>query len=267
MLPHMDEESLRAVERDGRKGWVDGPCLWLDHRRFAVGSVDGKLRRPDSEIAALKPVVYAADKTEEPVHPDAAARPKAEKPVMAPEKYPVAIGEADTPSAPANGELKTASHTAASVDRSRPTVSYQTMQDGAEMDTQANKPDPELTRAELAEQAKNAETRLPVNNAAPLEAGGAPAAAGPGHATNGSDQMNMNETLIHDVTMTTMQDQSVFLIPRNASGSAHHDEFLVASDPTTELVLETEKLNMNGDVKPPMERFVTAVDEITTLSG
>jgi hypothetical protein len=256
----MDEESLRAVERDGRKGWVDGPCLWLDHKRFAVGSANGNLRRPDSEIAALKPVVYAADKTEEPVHPEAAAKPKAEKPVMAPEKYTVAIGEADTP-------LKTASHTAASVDPSYPTVSYQNVQDGAEMDTQANKPDPELTHAKSAEQAKNAETRLPVDNAAPLEAGGAPAAAGPGHAMKVSDQMNMNETLIHDVTTTKMQDESISLIPSNANGSAHHDDFLVASDPTKGLVLETEKLNMNGDVKPPMERFVTAVDEITTLSG
>lgn len=255
MVPHMDDESLRAVERDGRKGWVDGPCLWLDHKRFVVGSVSGKLRRQDSEIAALKPVVYAADKTEEPVHPKAATEPKSEKPVMAPEKYTVAT------------DLKTTSHIAGSVDPSHPSVSYQNIQNGAEMDTQANKPQPELTHAESAEQAKNVETPLPVDNAAAPEAREALATSGPGHATKTSEQMNMHEFLIHDVTIKTIQDESISIIPSNANGSAHHDELLVASDPTKGLVLETEKLNINGDMKPPMERFVTAVDEITTISG
>jgi hypothetical protein len=79
--------------------------------------------------------------------------------------------------------------------------------------------------------------------------------------------MNMHEFLIHDVTIKKMQDESISIMPSNANGSAHRDELLVASDPTKGLVLETEKLNINGDMKPPMERFVTAVDEITPISG
>jgi hypothetical protein len=69
-LPHMDEDALHAVEKDGHKGWVPGPCMWLEHERVIVGSDKGKLRRADKEVAQMKPVVYAADYTEEPVHPD-----------------------------------------------------------------------------------------------------------------------------------------------------------------------------------------------------
>lgn len=69
-LPHMDADALRAVEKDGHKGWVPGPCLWLEHERVIVGSEKGKLRRADKEVAQKKPVVYAADYTEEPVHPN-----------------------------------------------------------------------------------------------------------------------------------------------------------------------------------------------------
>lgn len=69
-LPHMDDDALHAVEKDGHKGWVPGPCMWLEHERVIVGSDKGKLRRADKEVAQMKPVVYAADYTEEPVHPD-----------------------------------------------------------------------------------------------------------------------------------------------------------------------------------------------------
>ena len=69
-LPSLDEEALQAVERDGNKGWVPGPCLWLDYQRVVVGSDNGKLRRADEEVAEKKPVVYAADYTDVPVHRD-----------------------------------------------------------------------------------------------------------------------------------------------------------------------------------------------------
>ena len=68
--PAIDEETRAAISTDGNEGWVQGPCLWLDHQRVMVGSEHGKLRRPDKEIQEKKPVVYAADYTEEPVHPD-----------------------------------------------------------------------------------------------------------------------------------------------------------------------------------------------------
>jgi CRAL/TRIO domain len=69
-LPHVDKPTLEALERDGKKGWVRGPALWMDHRRVVVGSENGKPRRSAQEIARLKPIVYAADYTEEPVHPE-----------------------------------------------------------------------------------------------------------------------------------------------------------------------------------------------------
>jgi hypothetical protein len=270
MVPHMDNESLKAVERDGRKGWVDGPCLWLDHKRFAVGSVNGKLRRPDSEIAALKPVVYAADKTNEPVHPNAAAEHRAEKPVATAEKNDENSREVEKLSAPANGAVPPPSYTVGSVHPSDPTVSYQNVQNGVEMDTQANKPEPDLTHAQSAQTAKNAETPLPVDDAASSEAEQTtPAGAGAGHATKASAEMNVHESLIHDVTTKKMQDEeSVSVMPSNVNGSAHHDEeLLVASDPTKGLVLDTDKMEINSQVKPPMDRFVTAVEEITTVNG
>ncbi len=68
-LPHLDTETREALETDGNTGWVKGPTLWLNRQRVTVGSEKGKLRRPDPEVAKLKPVVYAADGTEEPVHP------------------------------------------------------------------------------------------------------------------------------------------------------------------------------------------------------
>jgi len=69
-LPDLDDETRTALERDGNKGWVKGPNLWLENQRLVVGSEKGKLRRPDSEIETKLPVVYAADYTEVPVHAD-----------------------------------------------------------------------------------------------------------------------------------------------------------------------------------------------------
>lgn len=69
-MPDLDDEIREALERDGNKGWVRGPALWLNNERIVVGSENGKARRSDKEIAEMKPIVYAADYTEEPVHPD-----------------------------------------------------------------------------------------------------------------------------------------------------------------------------------------------------
>lgn len=69
-IPDLDDETRTALERDGNKGWVKGPALWLNNERIVVGSQDGKLRRSDKEIAEKKPIVYAADYTEDPVHPE-----------------------------------------------------------------------------------------------------------------------------------------------------------------------------------------------------
>ena len=267
MVPHMDEESLKAVESDGRSGWVDGPCLWLDHKRFAVGTVNGKLRRPDSEIAALKPVVYAADKTDEPVHPNAAATHKPEAPAVAFNHHVVAPKEPDEFSPPTADTAPNTRHFAEPVHPSHPTVSYQNVEAGTEMDTQANKVDPELTHAQSAEQAKVAHTAEIINSPSQKEVNQPSSAAGAGHAAQESKQLNMHESLIHDMTTKKMQGESVSVIPSNANGSAHHDQLLVASDPAKGLALETHQLSLNGQMKPPLERFVTAVEEIGTFNG
>lgn len=68
--PDLDEETRAALEKDGNKGWVTGPALWMNNKRIVVGSENGKLRRSEKEIAEMKPVILAADYTEEPVHPE-----------------------------------------------------------------------------------------------------------------------------------------------------------------------------------------------------
>ena len=247
----MDEESLRAVQKDGRSGWVDGPCLWLDHKRFAVGSVDGNPRRPDSEIAALKPVVYAADKTDEPVHPNAAASPTRGKPVVAGEKHAIDSTEPEKLSAPANGAIPTPSH---------PPVPHQNIQAAAETDTETNEADPQLTHAESAEQANHTDAVALIDPPHEEEAQQTIPITDSGHTTGA--QMNMHESLIHDMTIKMMQEESISIILSHANGSAHHDELLVASDPAKGLTLETEKLKINGQMKPAMERFIAAMEEV-----
>ncbi len=69
-MPNLDEETRTALEGDGNKGWVRGPCLWLDGKRVPVGTEKGKPRRPLVEVEKMKPIVYAADYTEVPVHPN-----------------------------------------------------------------------------------------------------------------------------------------------------------------------------------------------------
>jgi len=46
MSPHLDQAATEAVERNGSKGWIEGPCLWEQGERVPVGTVNGKPRRP-----------------------------------------------------------------------------------------------------------------------------------------------------------------------------------------------------------------------------
>lgn len=322
MLPHMDDASLQAVEKDGRSGWVDGPCLWLNHQRFAVGTVNGKPRRPDSEIAALKPVVYAADKTDEPVHPDqVASHMRMES--AAEEEKPVAMQKQEATAAAATaaseGQRKPPLHTVTSsivnsINPSHPTVSYQN-QNPDEMPTQvaeaasvapAPAPAPvaptapaapfkqEIESATLAGRAvpvvtptetKRAETPVDEkkhhhhlhlfhhkekhadNTTTIKQPDPEPNMQVPGRTTGTLNQVNMHESLIHDMTTKKMQDESVSVIPGHANGSANQGELLVASDPAKGLALETARLNTNGQAKPPIERFVTAMEGIPTANG
>ena len=335
-LPHMDEDSIRAVEKDGRSGWVEGPCLWLDHRRFAVGTVNGVLRRPDSEIAALKPVVYAADKTDEPVHPDQGAIEKNVETAAHQEK-PEPIQKEEVATAESGKLSPTPLHpvtssTVNSIIPSHPTVSYQN-QNPDEMSTQAAKSETEAeTPATPAASAEEISATAKPTEAVPAVAAVAaqPEAAKtedsehstkkhhfrdifhhkskhsedlthndmhahtngntnskdaenttvikqpegesdkvvPGRMTGTIDQVNVHEALVHEMTTKKMEGESVSTIRSNANGDMKDPgELLVASDPTKGLAVETGKLNINGQAKPPMQRFVTAVEDLTTVIG
>jgi CRAL/TRIO domain len=46
MVPNLDDAAREAVEKNGSKGWITGPCLWEHDQRVPVGTVNGKPRRP-----------------------------------------------------------------------------------------------------------------------------------------------------------------------------------------------------------------------------
>ena len=290
----MDDASLAAVEKDGRQGWIEGPCLWLEHQRFAVGSVNGNPRRPDSEIAALKPVVYAADKTEEPVHPDAAVKKidmHAEK-QEALETGTVVLqgdskkGEAGPPAyeapVPAAVAVTTAATTASSekhevgyptangsidtMNPAHPTTSYQTEHPTeTTAPTQADGPTL-LTQTASTErpaperQTDQIDNTTPIRNTDSEDYQTHPTQPVPGRTTGTVNQANAHETLVNDITTKKLQDESVSVIP-NGTLSTAQPEMMVASDPAKGLAMETERLTMNGAAKPAMERFVTAFEQ------
>lgn len=64
MEPHLDQATREALERNGAKGWIEGPCLWQQNQRVPVGTVNGKPRRP----AKLEPVPAPA-RTESTIAP------------------------------------------------------------------------------------------------------------------------------------------------------------------------------------------------------
>ena len=67
-IPNLDDEAKKVLSSDGNDGWLRGPCLYLDHTRVVVGAENGKLRRSVPDVEKMKPIVYAADDTPEPVH-------------------------------------------------------------------------------------------------------------------------------------------------------------------------------------------------------
>lgn len=55
MVPHLDQPATDAVEKNGSKGWIEGPCLWEQNQRVPVGTVDGKPRRPAKLVPSPAP--------------------------------------------------------------------------------------------------------------------------------------------------------------------------------------------------------------------
>ena len=94
-VPKPEPEVLAKLEGEGRKGWTPGPAYWLDHRMVLVGKDHGKLRQAGTDVQALKPFVYAADQTDEPVHPGAAQTNGIDHIHKAPAAAPVTNGSTD----------------------------------------------------------------------------------------------------------------------------------------------------------------------------
>ncbi|OCT54775.1 CRAL/TRIO domain containing protein [Cladophialophora carrionii] len=259
--PHLDEETRAALERDGNKGWVRGPCLWLDGKRVAVGSESGKPRRPATDIEKMKPVVYAADYTETPVHPD--------KKLSIVSKTRVSNG-----TAPAHHAAE--EHAAEAKDGAT-AASILATKSNSEPPAQVGS-NPEQP-AQVIPQPQSTEPQPEPSTGSTSEAQASQLISSATYAHPPS-QPQPGPIPEHTVALTSaienkLADESVSIIPPTANGHANghatapgegHAEVVVASDLSKGLAIETEKLNMTDDPhqkeggaqRPGMERFVTA---------
>ncbi|OAL33973.1 hypothetical protein AYO20_06808 [Fonsecaea nubica] len=235
-LPDLDDETRAALERDGNKGWVTGPCLWLDGQRVPVGSEKGKLRRPNRDIEKMKPVVYAADYTENPVHPD--------KKVSSSERPPVLNGTASP-----HHEAEQASAAAAGGATVANIIATET-----NSEQQAQTP-----HTEAQSTAPSKSEPLPHPPSQP-EPGPLPA----------------HSIAMTTAIEAKLAQESISAIPATANGHMNgnatvhgegNPEVLVASDASKGLAIEAQKLTIsetgerNGESeRPAMERFVTATE-------
>jgi hypothetical protein len=274
-MPHLDEETRAALEKDGNKGWVRGPCYWLDGKRVVVGSQGGK-PRATPEVEKMKPVVYAADYTEHPVHPDRKASNGSSKKNAQTNgtALPHQLAEQAAITA-AVGGVTGAERIAANTEEPKPTPTQPAAasegatapapQPGAQpvpptmtsikTGSEAMPPPPQPSNAPSAPTSTlvSSETHVP------------PAA----QPTPGppSDHAKAMTTAISD----RLAGESVSVIPPTSNGHAKGPngfaegtpEVIVASDPSKGLAIEAEKLKIaetNGVERPPMERFVTALE-------
>jgi CRAL/TRIO domain len=197
MSPHLDQAATEAVERNGSKGWIEGPCLWEQGQRVPVGTVSGKARRPVNLVAV-------------PVSAPAAAEVEAE-------------GEAE-----AEGNANTAPP---------PTL------------PPAN--DPTETEA-----AKQAPIRLPNPNL--------PASTNPSSFTAHSATTTSTSVTPPDITISAPSPPPpTTMLTTTAAATAAAASF---PEPTPDcegpIVVAGEVLPASAAVKPPMERFVTAVEDL-----
>lgn len=299
-LPHLDDETRAAVETDGNKGWVRGPCLWLDGQRVVVGSEKGKLRRPDSDIEKKKPVVYAADYTEVPVHPDrklSLVRKKSEK---------IANGtasphhHAEEAAAAATGGVTTATIIESNTDSGDAQVTPPPPQTPTNKPEQLNTDGKNLHASPMDGSPVHVPDSQPAAPAitaeyistisVPHDAASVSEIPAPPPNTQEPSRVSSPQPQVaalpqsgpappHAVAMTQaiaakLQGESVSTIPAVANGHAAggpgHPEITVASDPSKGLAIETEKLVLTdhgsgsekgqGLDRPPMERFVTAAE-------
>jgi len=248
-LPHLDDETRAAVEKDGNKGWVRGPCQWLDGKRLVVGSEKGKLRTSDEEIERRRPIVYAADYTHLPVHPG-----KGLSDVSAHIGKTGANGTAE-----AHHDAEEAAATAGGGATAATLIESRTNEEQPSAPATAAAPTP------AAQAVSEEPSRISSPHPHP------PAQPQPG-------PIPAHAVAMTQAVVEKMQGESVSVIPATANGHANgtglggHPEVVVASDPSKGLAIEAEKLALTdidgGDEKekerglerPPMERFVTAAE-------
>ncbi|KIX10151.1 uncharacterized protein Z518_01232 [Rhinocladiella mackenziei CBS 650.93] len=267
-LPHLDDETRAALEKDGNKGWVRGPCLWLDGQRVAVGSENGKLRRPDSDIQKKKPIVCAADYTEVPVHPD--------------RKLSIVTKSSTTKMA--NGTASPHHHAAeasaaAVADRAISAKIVESRMNPEQPPTPQLEPRPNSRREESQQELPNVpekESEPPTTTETISVSSATPPTIIP-QTTSTQEPSTVHPhpsaipepgpTPSHRAAMTQavaekLNEESVTSNPPTANGHAAPE---VASDLTRGLPIETEKLaiveSTNGEIdRPFMERFVTATE-------
>lgn len=257
-LPHLDQETRAALERDGNKGWVPGPCLWLDGQRVVAGSKNGKPRRADEDIEKKKPVVYAADYTEFPVHPDkklstlSKTNPDFKKHMS--NGTAEAHHQAEQDAVAAAGGATAVNIIATNTNEQEVPI------EGSNPEMQA-----EATESQAAHPAPTADSSTPAEphpHPPALPAAGPP----PPHTE-----------AMTSAILDKLAGESVSSIPPTANGHANghasepstgHPEVLLASDPSKGLAIEAEKLTLSDEKgqgqaqpeRPQVERFVTATE-------
>jgi hypothetical protein len=280
-LPHLDDETREALERDGNKGWVPGPQLWLNNQRVVVGKEKGKLRRNPADIEKMKPVVYAADGTDEPVHPGSGKgsfenEPPKEK-VQAANGSPIApattqvkdTAPSASPPPPSTSEAP-APTTSSNIDPSNirhapidgAPVHLPTHQPGfpeqvAEYISQDNLTQPNGSADQSATESTSEPTPSTASPAAPTPV---PAAAPapksePPSLINGTHPpavpavpapgpKSTHETEVTKAIASKLEGESVSILPASSAvnGDIPHPEVLVTSDRSKGIAVEAEKV-------------------------
>lgn len=285
-IPDLDEETREALEKDGHKGWVKGPALWLNNERIVVGSENGKLRRSDKEIADMKPIVYAADYTEAPVHPNKrgsitsnhrkslASNGKASVDKQRSES-PITLVETEAEAAAAATGATVAATTSATTEPATPKkqpipshLAAESIRTSPMGDSQVHLPNaqpgapgttaeyisPVVSTQQLPEtsQPRAAEAApVPVAAAAPVD----PVQSSPKSATQAAAHppghtqpgpLSNHQTQVNRKIAGQLEGESTILIPAEANGALPHPAIVASSDRTLGLAMEEEKLALNG---------------------
>lgn len=293
-VPQPDDETRAALERDGNKGWVKGPALWLNNQRVIVGTQNGKPRTPEKDILEQKPIVYAADYTDEPVHPekranasvkcvsgidtpqtDTTPQPSTHSPLTLVEETTAGAATATSTTHPPEVQPPTKQP---NTPHDIPPESIRTSPMGdSQVHVPEAQPAPPATTVEYILPTDSADAvrsqasedaRVPVSTTATAAvaatavshpASTTSASPPPGHAQPGS--LSTYATDINRQVATNLEQESTVSIPPSANGTPVHAEIVSASDTAKGLAMEADKLMLNEKAeRPQAERFVTALE-------